>query len=115
MAAYGRWFVKSGDRTWDRHRVSRGCKTKNNKLCKDYEGFKASEKTVTYTHWLLLFYPSPSKTRASFISCQHRSFTAAVSRLRKANVYVDDRVVGWIPQKTAKHFGTSLVTLLCKK
>ena len=115
MAAYGRWFVKSGDRTWDRHRVLRGCKTKNNKLCKDYEGFKASEKTVTCTLWLLLFYPSTSKTRASFISFQHKSSTAAVSRLRKANVYVDDRVVGWIPQKTAKHFDTSLVTLLCKK
>ena len=115
MAAYGRWFVKSGDRTWDRHRVSRGCKTKNNKLCNDYEGFKASDKTVTCTLWLLLFNPSPSKTRASFISFQSKSFTAAVYRLRKANVYVDDRVVGWIPLKTAKHFETSPVTLLCKK
>lgn len=115
MAACGRWFVKSGDRTWDRHRVSRGCKTKNNKLCKDYEGLKASEKTVTCTLWLLLFYPLPSKTRTYFISLQHISFTAAESRLRKANVYVDDRVLRWIPQKIAKHFDTSLVTLLCKK
>ena len=31
----------------------RGCKTKNNKLCNDYEGFKASDKTVTCTLWLV--------------------------------------------------------------
>ena len=48
------------------------CKTKNNKLliCKDYEGLKAYEKTVTCTLWLLLFYPLPSKARAYFISFQ---------------------------------------------
>ena len=57
----------------------------------------------------------PRKQERLSFPAKHRSFTAAVSRLRKANVYVDDRVVGWIPQKTAKHFGTSLVTLLCKK
>ena len=72
-------------------------------------------KVVTCTLWLLLFYPFPSKTRAYFTSFQHISFTAAVSRLRKANVYVDDRVLRWIPQKTAKHFDTSLLKVLCKK
>ena len=68
---------------------------------------------VTCTFWFLLLYPLPSDTRAYFLSFQHISFTAAVPRLRKANVYVDDRILWWIPQKTSKHFVAACVTLRC--
>ena len=100
-----RWFLKSGGRTWIDMEFRGGVKLRIINFAK----------TVTCTLWFLLFQPFPSKTRAYFTSFQHISFTATVFRLRKANVYVDGRVLRWTPQKTAKHFDTSLVTLLCKK
>ena len=99
------WFLKSGGRTWIDMEFRGGVKLRIINFAK----------TVTCTFWFLLFQPFPSKTRAYFISFQHISFTATVFRLRKANVYVDDCIIWWIPQKTAKHFDTSPVNLICKK
>ena len=106
MAAYA-WAgsLRGGGRTWIDMEFRGGVKLRIINFAK----------TVTCTFWFLLFQPFPSKTRAYFISFQHISFTATVFRLRKANVYVDDCIIWWIPQKTAKHFDTSPVTLLWKK
>ena len=71
------------------------------------------KKTVTCTFWFLRLYPVPADTSAYFLSFQHISFTAAVPCLRKANVYVDDRVLWSMPQKTSKHFVAACVTLRC--